>query len=308
MPEISIVILTFNSIKYVKSCLDSVFSQDYNDFEVILVDNGSKDGTASFIKENYLQVILIENKENLGTCKARNQAIEISSGEWILTMDCDIILENDFLSTVVEEIRKFPAKVGIIQPKILNADKRTICSCGIYLSKLRRFYDIGKGKSDNGQFNAPGYIFGACSAAALYKKEMLEEIKEDAGYFDERFFFLVEDVDLAWRAQRRGWKTLFYPEAVCYHFGNSSGYDKKFGQYLCFRNRYFLMLKNDSIRNIFKNIFFILPYDILRFPYFLVTNKYASKALGELRVILPKMLKKRRLILLKKRNLEIVTK
>ena len=90
MAEISIVIITFDSERYIKSCLDSIWSQDYRDFEVIIVDNGSQDGTVDFIKENYLHCILIENKENLGACKARNQGIKIAQGKWILTLDCDI--------------------------------------------------------------------------------------------------------------------------------------------------------------------------------------------------------------------------
>lgn len=101
-------------------------------------------------------------------------------------------------------------------------------------------------------------------AAALYKRKMLEEIKEDNGYFDERFFFLVEDVDLAWRAQRRGWKTIFCPEAVCYHFGNSSGYDKKIRQYLCFRNRLLLISKNERIFGKIKLIPLFFIYDLPR--------------------------------------------
>lgn len=78
MKELSIVILTFNGIKFIGPCLDSIFTQDYQDFEVIVIDNGSSDGTALFVKENYPHVILVENKENLGACKARNQAIEIA--------------------------------------------------------------------------------------------------------------------------------------------------------------------------------------------------------------------------------------
>lgn len=279
---LSIIILTFNSKEFIKSCLDSVFAQGYRDFEVIVIDNGSRDDSASFIKDNYPQVILIENKENLGTCKARNQAIKITRGKWILTLDCDVILEKDFLKKIISFVEESPESVGIFQPKILKADKKTIYSCGIYLSNLRRFYDISKGKSDNGQFNTTKYVFGACSAAAVYKRRMLEEIKEDSGYFDERLFFLVEDVDLAWRAQRKGWKAIYFPEAVCYHSGNSSDCNKKFRQYLCFRNRYYSIIKNENFKKRLINFFLLFAYDPFRLFYLLFHNPYTLKAIKEI--------------------------
>jgi hypothetical protein len=274
MFNFSIIIPTFNSRKFIKSCLNSIFSQNYQDFEVIIVDNGSKDETLSFIKENYPQVILIENKMNLGTCKARNQGISVSKGEYILTLDCDIILEKDFFEKIVEFAKCSGRSIGSIQPKILNKDKKTIYSYGIYLSKLKRFYDIGKGRIDNGQFKNSEYIFGACSASALYRRQMLEEIKENDGYFDERFFFLVEDVDLAWRAQRNGWSAIFYPKAVCYHAGNSSSTNNKFRQYLCYRNRLYMLRKNEYFFGKIRLILLGFWYEILLFIYMMFTNKY----------------------------------
>ena len=89
MKECSIIILTFNGIRFIGACLDSILAQDFQDFEVIVADNGSTDDTVSFIKKNYPRVILIENKENLGACKARNQGIKVAQGRWILALDCD---------------------------------------------------------------------------------------------------------------------------------------------------------------------------------------------------------------------------
>jgi hypothetical protein len=265
MPKISTIILTLDSMNYIKICLDSVLSQAYPDREVIVVDNGSKDGTVSFIKENYPEVILIENKENAGAAKARNQGIQISKGEWVLTLDCDCILGDDYISKFTRALNDSPSDIGIIQSKILYSDRKRIYSAGIFLSSIRRFYDIGQGSKDLGQFDKPKYIFGACSAAAFYRRQMLEQTKEDTGYFDERFFFLVEDVDLAWRAQRHGWKALYYPQSVCYHFGNSSGFDKGDRQYLCSRNRYYTIKKNEGIIKYALKVFPLLVYDLPRF-------------------------------------------
>ncbi|MBL7196809.1 MAG: glycosyltransferase family 2 protein [Candidatus Omnitrophica bacterium] len=280
MPKLSIVVLTFDSSKLIESCLESIFKQDYQDFEVILVDNGSRDNTVSLVKEDYAEVKLIGNKKNLGACRGRNQGIEVAQGEWILTLDCDIVLEKDFLSKIIRFTEESEKSIGMIQPKILMKDKKTIYSCGIYLSKLlRRFYDIGKDKIDNGQFNAQKYIFGACCAAALYRRQVLEEIKEKTGYFDERFFFLVEDVDLAWRAQRKGYRALYVSEAVCYHLGNSSGLDFKLRQYLCFRNRYYTIMKNEGFANLPKSFLSILIYDLPRLFYLFFTNTYTLRGI-----------------------------
>lgn len=272
MPEVSIIILTYNSMAFIKPCLNSVFNQDYRDFEVIVVDNGSSDDVVDFIRKNYSQVILIENKENLGTAKARNRGIEVAKGRWILTLDCDVILGADFFKKIMNFIKESEGSIGIFQPKILNMDKKTIYSCGIYLSRLRRFYDIGKAKLDNGQLNISKYIFGACSAAGLYKKDMLEEIKEDTGYFDEKFFFLAEDVDLALRAQARGWKAMFYPQVACYHAGDSSRTPKKLRQYFSWRNRELLLRK--CRLNIFQRFIICICYDFPRLIFLFVTNPY----------------------------------
>ncbi|MBU1726594.1 MAG: glycosyltransferase family 2 protein [Candidatus Omnitrophica bacterium] len=269
----SIVVLTFNSINFIKSCLDSVFKQDCNDFEVIVVDNGSKDGTVDFIRTNYPSVELIENKENLGACKARNQGIEASNGEWILTLDCDISLEPSFLKRLTSLAAGLDSRVGVLQPKILKNDRKTIFSCGIFLSGIRRFYDLGKDKIDNHKFDSPKYVFGSCSAASFYRKSMLEDLREDTGYFDERFFFLVEDVDLAWRAQQRGWKAYYCPEAICYHSGNSSGSTPAERRYLCFRNRFLSISKNENLFGKIKLIPVLFFYDLPRVMLFFLRGE-----------------------------------
>jgi len=272
------VILTFNSLKFIRPCLDSIFLQASKDSEVIVVDNHSKDGTVEFLKKNYPdRVKLIKNGENLGAAKARNQGIEASCGEWIITLDCDVILKNDFISKITGALTAFNGSVGMLQPKILTADQKKIYSCGISLSRLRRFYDIGKGKTDNINFSVSDNIFGVCSAAGIYKREMLDDVKEESGYFDERFFFLAEDVDLAWRAQKKKWKAIFIPQAVCYHSGNSSGFDQKARQYLCFRNRYYSIIKNEGLQRYFIKFFPALFYDLPRLFYLIFTNRYVFK-------------------------------
>jgi len=277
---ISIIIITCNSQKFISLCLDSIKKQDCRDFELIIVDNGSNDKTIDMIKGNYDSVILILNNENLGASKARNQGIDIAKYEWILTLDNDVALEKGFLSRIQGLIKSLPKDIGIVQPKILYPDKKKIYSCGLYLSWMRRFYDIGKGKKDVGQYSKAKEIFGACSAAALYRRDMLDDIREGTGYFDERFFFLVEDVDLAWRAQKKAWKAQFYPELTCYHSGDSSLTNDKMRQYLCFRNRYLMIEKNEGWKNYTLRILPLLFYDLPRLAYLFISNPYCRRGIN----------------------------
>ncbi len=280
MTKISVIVITLNSTKFIDPCLGSLFAQEFKDFEAIVVDNGSTDGTVGMIERNFPQVKLMKNSENLGPSRARNQGIMTSQGEWVLVLDCDLILANDFLMKTSELLRKVAPEVGMLQPKILSTDHKKIYSCGIYFSYLMRFYDMGMGKKETGVFNKPRNVFGACSAAAFYRRKMLEEIKEPAGYFDERFFFLAEDVDLSWRAQNKGWKALFNPDLVCFHEGNSSNTKKEVRQYLCFRNRLFAIIKNE--RSLIRRAFSLVIYDIPRIIYLIFVNRLIFKALKEI--------------------------
>lgn len=274
---ISIVILTFNSINFIEACLVSVFKQIYHYTEVIIVDDASGDGTVDFIKKKYPQVKLMKNNKSAGACFCRNLGIKVSSGDWILTLDCDVVLAEGFFDNLINYIDGLSPDIGAIQPKILKADTEIIDSCGLYLSWGRRFYDIGRGKNATENFNKQQHIFGVSSACAIYRKKMLENIKDENGYFDQRFFFLVEDVDLAWRAQRKRWQTYFLPALLCFHKGNSSNTDFKRRQYLCFRNRWLMIIKNEGLWRYNLRILPLLFYDLPRFCYLLLSNKYLRR-------------------------------
>ncbi|MFA5062579.1 MAG: glycosyltransferase family 2 protein [Candidatus Omnitrophota bacterium] len=267
MAGISIIILTYNNAAFTKRCLVSVFAQNYQNPEVIVVDNHSSDGTIEMIKRDYSQVILIENNINLGASKARNQGISVANGEWILTLDSDVVLEKDFLSRFDSLSSGFAADTAMVQPNVFSFDGKAIYSQGIYLTKFRRFYDLNRGKPDSYISPKRKKIIGPCSAAAFYRRSALNQLKENTGYFDERFFFLVEDVDLAWRASKSGWKTIFVPELKCYHCGNGSRTGKKLRRFLCSRNRILMINKNESFLGKIFVCLISLPYELPRFIF-----------------------------------------
>lgn len=280
---ISIIIVGYNSAEYLFACLNSIYSQSYKNFEVIFVDNGSNDNTCLILKS--YPVKIINNSCNKGFSYANNQAIKIAKGRYILTLNSDVVLDKNFLSELEKAVKLNNA--GLFGTKILSADGKAIDSTGLILSSFYRFFDRGSREIDKGQYDNKTDIFGPCAAAALYKREMLENIKNNEEYFDEDFFFLAEDFDLAWRSRKKKWKTVFVPSAICYHVRNGSRFDNKFRQYLSLRNRFFLLIKNDAVS--LKYFIVFLLYDIPRFIYMLFTNKYTFKVVYEVIKYYPKM-------------------
>ena len=266
--EISIIVVTYNSEEHIIDCLNSIFLQDDKDFEFILIDNNSSDSTISVIKDKFTNIHLIKNRENLGFSKGVNQGIECSKGKNIFILNSDIVLREDFIDELKNALLQLPDNVGMISPKMLRMDKQRIDSTGLILSRMRRFYDRGQGSIDLGQFDRQQDIFGPCAAAAIYTRQMLEDIKINNEYFDEDFFLILEDFDIAWRARSRGWKVLFVPAIICYHLGGISRKRSPIAQYYTFRNRYLLLLKNERMSNLWRLLLFALVYDIPRFVFF----------------------------------------
>lgn len=284
---ISIIIVGHNAGGYLPGCLESIHKQTYKDFEVIFINNGSIDATIDVLR-SYPAVSIISNRENRGFCFANNQGIKLAKGEYVLTLNSDVILDKDFLLELKRAIKC--DETGLFAAKILNSDGKAIDSAGLVLSRFYRFFDRGNGEKDTGQYDDKLDIFGPCAAAALYKREMLEDIKHNGEYFDEDFFFLVEDFDISWRALQKGWKARFVPRAICYHSRNSTNFNSKFRQYLSFRNRFSMLLKNRAV-NMKYSIIFIF-YDIPRIISMLFTNRYAFRALCETIKLAPRMRRK----------------
>lgn len=274
--KISAVIVTFNSSLHVAECLDSVLSQPYADKEVIVVDNGSSDGTLDILEKRYPQARVIHNDFNKGAAEARNQGIKSATGDWIVTLDADTRLRGDFFTCFADFLDvQVVRRIGIVVPKILLPDRRTVYSLGNDLTLLRRFYDIGKGAVDPGNSRGINRVFGACSAAAFYNRGMLEDIKESGSYFDPEFFFMAEDVDVAWRARKKGWHVLSSYSCVAYHGGGSSGVSQAARSFYSIRNRFLMMIKNDSAPYFFLWMVPLVLYESARF-FFLMINGSAG--------------------------------
>lgn len=219
---VSVLITTYNSAKFLRRCLDSVFSQSYRPIELIVVDNASSDGTRDILKDVSPAKILYNNA-NTGFAAAQNQAAHVAHGTWLLSLNPDVILSPTFVAELIS-VGELHPRVGTVCGKLLRWNPeahpeltRVIDSTGIYFRPDLRHLDRGADQIDSGQHEKEEYVFGATGACALYRRAMLDDISVEGQYFDEAFFAYREDADLAWRAQLMGWQCIYTPKAVGWH-------------------------------------------------------------------------------------------
>ena len=262
MELISVIVLNYNGKGFLNSCLSSLASQTYSDFEVIVVDNGSRDGSPEYVKENYPWVRLAKNDENLGFAGGTNVGIRAAKGEFIITLNNDSRADSRFIEELIKPMAD--PEVGVCAAKMLFPDGR-INSAGICISRSGAAWDRGMFEPDRGQYEFVEEVFGACAGAALYRREMLDEI----GLFDEDFFLYLEDVDLAFRARLAGWKCLYVPGArVIHHHGGTAGVGSDLAVYYGNRNIVWYPIKDFPFRLLITSLPFIVARNLAVIPYY----------------------------------------
>ena len=205
----TVVIPTWNGRCLLDACLAGLGGQTWRDFEIVIVDNGSTDGTASWMQDRYPDVQVIANDRNLGFAAAVNQGIRASASRYVVTLNNDTEPAPGWLAALVATAERDPS-VGMCASKMLFADRPgVINSTGIYLDRTGIAWDRRGGEPDDERGTEPVEVFGPCGGAALYRRTMLDEV----GLFEEDFFAYLEDVDLAWRARLAGWRCLYVPAA-----------------------------------------------------------------------------------------------
>ena len=262
MTMISVVILNFNGKRYLDECLSALARQTYRDFEVIVVDNGSTDESVEHLKTNFPWAKIIRNEENLGFAGGTNSGIRNASGDYILTLNNDTRVEEQFIEQIIKPM--FEKDVGMCASKMLFPDGR-INSTGICVSRSGAAWDRGMFEPDVEQYEVQEEVFGPCAGAALYRREMLDEI----GLFDDDFFLYMEDVDLAFRGRLAGWKCVYVPEAVVYHHhGGTAGFGSDLSVYYGNRNIIWYAIKDFPTRLLIESLPFILARNLAVIPYY----------------------------------------
>ncbi len=236
---LSVVIPNWNGARFLPTCLDSMKNQTHPYIEIIVVDNASEDGSRNVIKSQYPDVKLIELSENRGFTGACNAGIEAARGDYIALLNNDTEADAGWAAAVVDAFQRHP-EVGIVASKMLLFDRRDhLHTAGDYFTLDGRAGNRGVWQRDEGQFDREEYVFSACGGSAVYRRTMLDQV----GILDDDFFFSLEDMDLAWRAQLAGWRCLYTPAAIVYHHLSATGGGVT-ASYYDGRNLIFILVKN----------------------------------------------------------------
>ena len=200
------------------NCLDSVFQQTYPFLEIIIVNNEGRGAWVEEAESKYPKARWIHNSENRLFTGAMNQGISVSKGEWVLSLNNDVVLSSDFVKNLMDALQARDEKIGMACGLLLGMEGETIDSAGQFLSLAKTPRERGHGEKFRGQYQEIEEVFSVPGACGLYRKEMLESVKLSEGeYFDGTFGLFYEDLELGWRARKKGWKALFVPRAVAGH-------------------------------------------------------------------------------------------
>ena len=301
-PLVSVIIVNWNHGHLLPGCLDVLLAQEYRNLDITIVDNGSQDGSPAWIALRYPTVRLWPFPDNRGFAAGLNWGVDHTQGDLILSLNPDVTVTARFVAELVQAL-VHDIEIGIVAPKLLQAaEPARLDSTGLFVDRRRHPYDRGQGERDLGQYDTMLDVFGACGAAALYRRSMLTDLAVDGEYFDEAFFAYYEDADLAWRAQLQGWRGVYAPRAVALHArGRGDTLRKRgrspksaIGPRLALRNRYLMTIKNDSIAHFLADLPLVLAAELPRLGYAAVTRPQILLGILDLVCELPSARAKRR--------------
>ncbi len=309
---ISIHIVSWNSLSVLPHCLESILSQSFQDYSIILVDNASQDQTLVWIEKKYPFIHIIRNSRNQGFSYAHNQAIRASDSPFILVVNPDVIMAPDYLEKTFSFIQKNPNIASIGGKLIRDQKSRVLDSAGLVIHSNRKVSERGAGEIDQGQYDQSESVFGVSGALALYRRKSLEQTKLGEDYFDSFFFAYKEDIDLAWRLRHDGWDNWYLPTAEALHprtvkeLGSGTSWKQRvFNRNqrgkrinsLSYRNHLCLLIKNQDTESFKKNFLKILWYEFAKFCYLLLYHPKSLKSLLEIYRKRKDLLEKRKQIL-----------
>ncbi|MDD3412725.1 MAG: glycosyltransferase family 2 protein [Lachnospiraceae bacterium] len=271
MVEVTVVIPNYNGKAYIEKCLRSLEKQDFKEYEVIVADNGSTDGSREQVENDFPNVRLLKLTQNFGFSRAVNEGITATKTPYVLLLNNDTEVSKDFVYEMLKAIKK-SEKIFSVAAKMMQLNQpEKIDGAGDYYSALGWAFASGKGKTRN-HYDKEREVFSACAGAAIYRKKILDEI----GYFDEFHFAYLEDLDIGYRAKIMGYKNMYTPKAVVYHAG--SGYSgsryNEFKIRLSSRNNIYVIYKNMPVIQI------IINFPLLFLGFFIKAAFFIMKGYG----------------------------
>ncbi|MCR4263589.1 MAG: glycosyltransferase family 2 protein, partial [Candidatus Roizmanbacteria bacterium] len=248
-PLVSIVIVNWNGMRFLKDCLESLKKARYPNREIIFVDNASADESVAFVKKNYPEMKIIQNTENLGYAEGHEKAIQQAKGSLVLLLSTDTILEQNVLEELVKGIYS-EKNIGCVMPKlVMHPQKDKIDSVGSFFIQNGMTYHYGREKNPrDAKYNKKMFVYTAKGACLLFKASVLKKI----GLFDKDFFAYFEETDLCHRVWLSGNKVLYWPYCFVYHKGGGASGQmvSSFIQFHSYKNRICAYLKNLSAENL----------------------------------------------------------
>ncbi len=251
MSAISVIIPNYNGKDYIGACLDSLKTQDFKDFEIIVVDNGSEDGGADQIEQDYREVRLIRLSRNFGFSRAVNEGLKVSKAEFVLLLNSDTKADPGFVGAMYRAVNADPNIFSAAAKMLQMSQPDRIDGAGDLYCALGWAFARGKGKKRE-RYSKASDVFAACAGAAIYRRRMLDEI----GWFDEFHFAYLEDIDMGYRARIMGYRNVYAPDAVVWHMGSAvtgSRYND-FKIRLSARNNMYIIMKNMPTLQIIFNL------------------------------------------------------
>jgi GT2 family glycosyltransferase len=326
--SVTVGIVTWNSAHVIEACVASVRAQTWRPLTLRILDNASADDTRERLARITSPDERLGADRNLGFSAAHNRLIAASSDEFYLCLNPDVVLTPDFVERVIAAMRRDP-RAGSATGKLLRMRESqrdgsnegdegdVIDSTGIMMVPSQRHLDRGADRVDDGRYAREERVFGASGAAAMYRREMLEDVKTPGGsasgehgesveYFDEDFFAYREDADLAWRAQLLGWNCVYVPDAVARH-GRRVTPERRSAlpaaiNYYSVRNRFLLRMKNQTAGHALRFLIPTIARDLQVIGFVLLKERSSIGALRDVFRLWRKTMTKRRAIMSRRRR------
>ena len=261
----TVVIPNYNGMKYLGDCLSFLHRSKGTTFETVVVDNGSQDGSAAFIRDRFPWVKVITLSQNTGFSAAVNVGICAAGTEYVILLNNDTVVEPDFVQQLEQAMEKHGEYFSISSKMLSMQNPECIDDAGDFYCALGWAFGRGKGQ-DSCRFANETEVFAACGGAAIYRREVFDRI----GYFDELHFAYLEDIDIGYRAQIHGYRNGYCPKAVVYHAGSGSSGSRynAFKVDLSSRNSVYLVAKNMPLLQIILNLPFLLVGYLIKALFF----------------------------------------
>lgn len=262
--RVSIVVPNYNGMAFVESCIRALL-EDAPEAEILLVDNGSTDGSRELVEKQFPQVKVIPLKKNYGFCRAANEGMQRASSPYVILLNNDTEVLPGFTDALVSALQLDPHAFSAGAKMIQLYHQEKIDDAGNFYCALGWAFARGKDKSVE-YYEKQDEVFAACGGAVIYRKNLLEQI----GYLDESHFAYLEDIDLAWRAKIAGFKNIYVPRAKVLHVGSGTSGSRynEFKVHLSSRNSVYLAYKNMPALQLLLNFPFLLAGFGIKYIFF----------------------------------------